>query len=314
VACEACVLTPNPPNSQITNGKVHGVDSCSYLCNAPDYYDIFNTACGLCDTNYAACPVGQYLDACVHNNNTREALARQSECRTCTNLPPLATYTSNGNYYNTSNSCNWTCPTGYHRVGSYETGTCELCNQGPCAVGQYLDGCGDTVGGDFGVKDNECVACTNKDGGAQSEYISNGTFTSMVGNNDCTWRCSLNYFGPSVGSGVVTQAIGGECQPCDMSPCPAGTYRDTCTPGSNANATCVACTDATSPNTFNTLGIATPYDADNCAIICNDGWWLLDSERFCCSDNSYLNSATSCTCSAGFRVGATAVDGADCIP
>lgn len=133
----------------------------------------------------------------------------------------------------------------------------------------------------------------------------------MVGNNDCTWRCTGDYYGASVGTGVSFTAIGGECSLCDATPCPAGQYRDTCAAGSNADATCVSCTP---PPLFSSLGVATPYNADQCAILCNFGWYNLPDQRFCCSDNAYINSGTTCTCSAGFRVGQTLVDGADCVP
>ena len=181
--------------------------------------------------------------------------------------------------------------------------------QGPCAVGEYLDGCGD--GPDNSI-DATCTGCTNKDGTIQSNYTSAGTIAGLIGNNDCTWRCNADYYGATVGTGVSRNATGGECQACNMDPCAAGSFRDICYAGRTLDASCLNC--AAAP-LFSTLGTTTPYNQDNCQLICNEGWIQLPGSRFCCSDNSYIVAGGgSCTCSAGFRIGPTDIDGADCVP
>jgi hypothetical protein len=74
--CTACSFV-KPSNSSITNGITHGVDSCSYLCNAPSFYDAGASRCDACITTFSTCAVGMYLDACIPNNRTiRDPSAR----------------------------------------------------------------------------------------------------------------------------------------------------------------------------------------------------------------------------------------------
>ena len=71
-------------------------------------------------------------DATIDPPANREATARQAQCRACTYKPAAATYTTNGQTFNSSDSCQWTCPVGFRRVGTYQSGTCEQCFQVSC--------------------------------------------------------------------------------------------------------------------------------------------------------------------------------------
>lgn len=74
--CTNCSFV-RPSNSSITNGITHGMDSCSYLCNAPSFFDAGASRCDACNTAFATCSVGMYLDACIPNNRSiRDPSAR----------------------------------------------------------------------------------------------------------------------------------------------------------------------------------------------------------------------------------------------
>lgn len=289
-SCTPCNYT-NPPNSDITRGLTHGLDSCSYTCHRPAYFDNGGSSCQECNTqNLSICPTGKYLEAC--------SVDKDSLCKSCTNLPPSpAFFSSFGSTFNVSTSCPWSCPPGYFNNGT----SCKMCFQGPCNIGEYPHGCWEGT-------DASCVPCTNAIP-QKSEYISQGTVVGLLGNNDCMWRCLSGFFGANVGSGVRwNSSTVTDCVSCNSTVCPPGKYRSTCQPGSSSDSTCATCTPQPPPP-FGVYGLANPYNQDNCDVICGPGFSSMN--RMCCSDNSYfIESEGVCTCSAGFRLSGSF----DCVP
>jgi hypothetical protein len=135
---------------------------------------------------------------------------------------------------------------------------CRPCRtlSGICTIaGTTLEAC-NTIGK---VGDAQCIPCTN----APSNTVYTGP--SLGNLNQCPWRCKDGYY----------LSNSQQCVTCQTDVCPTGKYRSGCnqtSPGS--------CVDCTNRGVLNTPSISyytspgTPFDSNNCAFQCNNGYYL----------------------------------------
>ncbi|GAB5388538.1 MAG: hypothetical protein Alpg2KO_15060 [Alphaproteobacteria bacterium] len=164
------VACTNKPSGSNYTSDGNGSNACSWACQTDRY--LSGGSCAAVGTGYYS----------PNNNNSRTA---------CSNKPSNSSYTSDGNG---SNSCGWSCASGYVKSGS-------SCVQA-CGTDQYWNGssCSAVGTGYYSpASNNTRYACSNKP--SNSNYTSDGN-----GSNSCGWGCTTDRY--KSGSSCVAVGTG----------------------------------------------------------------------------------------------------------
>ncbi len=107
----------------------------------------------------------------------------------------------------------------------------------------------------------------------------------------CSWVCNDGFY-----------RYGEGCFPCSTVECNVGQHRSSCS--SVQDSTCVSCSNGPSYSTY--IGSGTPFNANNCAFQCNQGYFLT---------NGSCQQCSSSVCDVGmYRSSCSAQDDGKCVP
>ena len=325
--CIPCNNSP-PFSYFVSPGIPYNNNNCSWSC-IQGYFKR-GVFCSVCNTSI--CGIGQYRTAC--------SPVADGVCVACTMKPPYSVYTSPG-LPESQNNCTWSCQQGYYQIGA----TCSPCNSSLCGIGQYRTKCSAFADGvcvpcsdlpseafftspgspldqdncawscqpGYFQSDSSCVGCSTSlcplgqyrtscsstaDGACVTCTVKplNSAFTSSgvpYDENNCAWACQPGYY-----------QSGPTCSACSTSVCPVGQYRAPCT--LTTNGSCITCSFLPPYAIFTSGG--QPYNQDNCAWSCQEGYFMSGMACSACNGSLcpigyYRSKCTSTT--DGICIGCT---------
>jgi hypothetical protein len=271
--CEPLAL----PANAIWSGHSYQVgasSSCPWVCQ-PGALPVGPSTCLVCSPSITSCSSGSTLQPCITGNL----------CYPCAllfpdySLPPFTQwYTSTPSF----DTCRVDCQPGISWDGNISSsssagssgfdvvrGSCFLCSQPVCGVGQTLEACTTR-------SDATCLPCPPAAAGWEL-YLE----------GSCAARCASGYF-----------SLDGDCVSCAAVSCSPGTYRSSqclLAPERLSSPVCLPCSPPLQPNGTEVWAAAA---GEGCSRACRAGLWR-DGNGTCTTCNlSRCDVGFTCSCNS----------------